>query len=121
MAAKKKMSNFDKVAKRFGITAREVRDIATAVSTAAMNVKTGASKSFDTRDVQNIKRQVKEVGRAARTGKKGTVSNLSINAFPESKKEAKKYKPKAARYKNAAEFTGRKSPDAFIMKGKKRK
>ena len=52
--AKKKSSPLEKVAKRFGITVREARDIATAVSTAAMNVKTGASKSFDTKDIQNI-------------------------------------------------------------------
>ena len=51
--AKKKMNPLEKVAKRFGVTAREARDIATAVSTAAMNVKTGASKSFKTKDVQS--------------------------------------------------------------------
>jgi len=117
MAKKKKTNPLDKVAKRFGITAREARDIATAVSTAAMNVRTGASKRFDTRDVQNIKRQVKEVGRAARTGKKGTISNLSINAFPETKKEEKKYNYKAATWKGGKS----KSTDAFIVKGKKRK
>ena len=118
MARKKAGSDqLSAVAKRFGITAREARDIATAVSTAAMNVKTGASKSFKTKDVQNIKRQVKEVGRAARTGKKGTVSNLSINAFPETKKEEKKYDFKRASYKSGKG----KSSDAFIVKGKKRK
>ena len=104
------------VAKRFGITAREARDIATAVGTAATNVKTGATKSFKTKDVENIKRQVKETARAAVTGKKGTASNLSINAWP-SKKDEKKYDIEAASYKKGKG----KSSDAFIVKGKKRK
>jgi hypothetical protein len=104
------------VAKRFGITAREARDIATALGTAATNVKTGATKSFKTKDVENIKRQVKETARAAVTGKKGTASNLSINAWP-SKKDEKKYDIEAASYKKGKG----KSSDAFIVKGKKRK
>jgi|LakMenEpi03Aug12_release.lakeMendotaPanAssembly.Ray.scaffolds.fasta_scaffold1477246_1 hypothetical protein len=104
------------VAKRFGITAREARDIATAVGTAVTNVKTGASGSFKTKDVENIKRQVKETARAAVTGKKGTASNLSINAWP-SKKDEKKYDIEAASYKKGKG----KSSDAFIVKGKKRK
>ena len=103
------------VAKRFGVTAREARDIATALSTAATNVKTGASGSFKTKDVENIKRQVKETARAAVTGKKGTASNLSINAWP-SKKDEKKYDIEAASYKKGKG----KSSDAFIVKGKKR-
>jgi hypothetical protein len=104
------------VAKRFGVTAREARDIATALGTAATNVKTGATKSFKTKDVENIKRQVKETARAAVTGKKGTASNLSINAWP-SKKDEKKYDIEAASYKKGKG----KSSDAFIVKGKKRK
>jgi hypothetical protein len=103
------------VGKRFGITAREARDIATALSTAATNVKTGASGRFKTKDVENIKRQVKETARAAVTGKKGTASNLSINAWP-SKKDEKKYDIEAASYKKGKG----KSSDAFIVKGKKR-
>ena len=104
------------VGKRFGITAREARDIATALGTAATNVKTGATKSFKTKDVEKIKRQVKETARAAVTGKKGTASNLSINAWP-SKKDEKKYDIEAASYKKGKG----KSSDAFIVKGKKRK
>ena len=109
-------SALKEVTKRFGITAREARDIATAVGTAATNVKTGATKSFKTKDVENIKRQVKETARAAVTGKKGTASNLSINAWP-SKKDEKKYDIEAASYKKGKG----KSSDAFIVKGKKRK
>jgi hypothetical protein len=113
---KAKPSTVQQVAKRFGITAREARDIATAVGTAVTNVKTGASGSFKTKDVENIKRQVKETARAAVTGKKGTASNLSINAWP-SKKDEKKYDIEAASYKKGKG----KSSDAFIVKGKKRK
>jgi hypothetical protein len=36
--AKKKMNPLEKVAKRFGVTAREARDIATAVSTLGRTV-----------------------------------------------------------------------------------
>lgn len=104
------------VAKRYGITAREARDIATAIGTAATNVRTGATKSFKTKDVENIKRQVKETARAAVTGKKGTASNLSINAWP-SKKDEKKYGIEPARYRDG----NMSSSDAFIVKGKKRK
>jgi hypothetical protein len=113
---KAKPSTVQQVAKRFGITAREARDIATAVGTAVTNVKTGASGNFKTKDVENIKRQVKETARAAVTGKKGTASNLSINAWP-SKKDEKKYDIEAASYKKGKG----KSSDAFIVKGKKRK
>lgn len=63
------------VAKRFGITAREARDIATAVSNAAKvttrNVTSGASVPYK-RLGKDIVKQTKETGRAATTGKSGT-------------------------------------------------
>ena len=95
--AKKKMSPLDKVAKRFGVTVREARDIATAVSTATRAV-TGAGNP-DTRkdssvivrkkgnvvgrvtpgDVKslagkNLAKQIGEVYTAATKGKSGTKS-----------------------------------------------
>ena len=60
------------VAKRFGITAREARDIATAVGTAAS--LRGAPAKQKARAVANIKKQVKETGAAAVKGKTGTRS-----------------------------------------------
>jgi hypothetical protein len=69
--ARKKVGIAD-VAKRFGITAREARDIATAVGTAAQNVRGGAFKPGTAGKI--IKKQVKETVTAARTGKKGTTS-----------------------------------------------
>jgi hypothetical protein len=102
-AAKKaaaKPSTVQQVAKRFGITAREVRDIATAVSTAARTVTdtnvsgrggggggvarvTKKDKVVGRREdvsetrgraVRNIAKQVGEVYTAATKGKSGTQS-----------------------------------------------
>lgn len=66
------------VAKRFGITAREARDIAKAVSNAATLAKTATKGSGTTKKgavakaTRNIAKQVGETARAAATGKKGT-------------------------------------------------
>jgi phosphopantetheine adenylyltransferase len=59
------------ITKRFGITVREARDIATAVGTLA---EAGSSKRVK-QGVSNLAKQVKEVGTAAAKGKKGTTSN----------------------------------------------
>lgn len=69
------------VAKRFGITAREARDIATALSTAAkVTARTGAGKTTWARpsQVAEVAKQVKEVGVAAVTGKKGTSAGKTV-------------------------------------------
>ena len=68
-------SALSEITKRFGITAREARDIATAVSTAvsSRNVGGGGNKFA----VKDIKTQIKEVGTAALTGKKGTTAAQS--------------------------------------------
>jgi hypothetical protein len=97
---KAKPSTVQQVAKRFGITAREVRDIATAVSTAARTVTdsnvsgragggggvasvTKKGKQVGPRElagevrgraVRNIAKQVGEVYTAATKGKSGTQS-----------------------------------------------
>jgi hypothetical protein len=66
------------VAKRFGVTAREARDIATAVGTLAVGTKRnikGDLYSSSKMPVQNLVRQVKEVGTAAVKGKRGTTSD----------------------------------------------
>ena len=69
-----KKNNFGAVAKRFGLTAREVRDIATALGTAATAsaMKAGPRMTSDVK--ANLKKQIKEVGTAATKGKKGTTS-----------------------------------------------
>ena len=98
--AKKKINPLEKVAKRFNITTREVRDIVTAVSTLgrATTDKTirGKSERFVDRDVsakrrdryvgsiekrevktraaQNLAKQVGEVYTAVTKGKSGTKS-----------------------------------------------
>jgi hypothetical protein len=74
------------VAKRFGVTAREARDIATAVSTAAkVTARTGAGKTTWARpsQVAEVAKQVKEVGVAAVTGKKGTSAGQTKKQFGE--------------------------------------
>jgi hypothetical protein len=98
--AKKKMNPLEKVAKRFGVTAREARDIATAVSTLGrastnkditrtnegypfnqLNVTKRGSKvgtiykgSVKSKAARNIAKQVGEVYTAATKGKSGTKS-----------------------------------------------
>ena len=61
------------VAKRFGVTAREARDIATAVGTLSQTRKTSAGGTKEEAR-KNLKQQIKEVGAAATKGKKGTTS-----------------------------------------------
>ena len=85
MAKKKQQNPIEKIAARFGVTAREARDIATAVS----NVVSAAKRMKDVgvegeryprkelkRQIKNVGRQVAETGRAAATGKKGTTAGL---------------------------------------------
>ena len=69
------------IAKRFGVTAREARDIATAVGNIGAVVrdqsKTGAlggTKKQLGAAVREVKKQVGETAKAATTGKKGTAS-----------------------------------------------
>ena len=68
------------VAKRFGITAREARDIATALGTVAGRAVTGTYGANDPtakgKATKNLKKQIKEVGVAAIKGKKGTTSDI---------------------------------------------
>ena len=101
--AKKKMNPLEKVAKRFGVTAREARDIATAVSTLGRTVtdknvrnnpdmditkrgkrttdgpykspgRTYDIKELRTKAGRNLAKQVGEVYTAATKGKSGTKS-----------------------------------------------
>jgi hypothetical protein len=67
-------NKFGAVAKRFGLTAREVRDIATALGTSATaaNIKAGSRMKSGVK--ANLKQQIQEVGTAATKGKKGTTS-----------------------------------------------
>jgi len=78
MAARKRNNPLDAVAKRFGVTAREARDIATAVANAASVSYSRAGnaplKVPAKRLAKDVVRQVKETGRAAVTGKKGTTA-----------------------------------------------
>jgi hypothetical protein len=79
-------SALKEVTKRFGITAREARDIATAVSTAAkVTARTGTGKTTWARPSQiaEVAKQVKEVGVAAATGKKGTSAGQTKKQFGE--------------------------------------
>jgi hypothetical protein len=66
-------STLSAVAKRFGVTAREARDIATAVGSAATAIRKSPQEGMPVKKiVKNVAKQVKEVGTAATTGKKGT-------------------------------------------------
>jgi len=85
-----KPSTVQQVAKRFGITAREARDIATAVGTVLATTKqlkpgaggttpTGASSRRQRQAAGDLVKQVKETVTAAKTGKSGTTA-LNSNA-----------------------------------------
>ena len=88
MAARKRNNPLDAVAKRFGITAREARDIATAVgnigsivrNTPGTTAKGGKAKQLG-KAAKEIKKQVKETGRAAATGKSGTRSKQYMTNY----------------------------------------
>ncbi len=70
----KKESLIQDITNRFSVTAREARDIVTAVSTAT----TSASSGFQEKEsLKNVARQVKETVKAAKTGKKGTASDIA--------------------------------------------
>ncbi len=77
-AAPKGVSAIGAVAKRFNVTAKEARDIARAVGNVAESARasrgTGSTygKAALKASVKDLKKQVKETGKAAITGKKGT-------------------------------------------------
>ena len=83
------------VAKRFGVTAREARDIATALGTVAGRAVTGTYGANDPtakgKATKNLKKQIKEVGVAAVTGKKGTTSDIEGRKY-ETPKGSGRYK-----------------------------
>jgi hypothetical protein len=67
------------IAKRFGITAREARDIATALGTVGKAVK--ENRNFYGGDaVKNLKKQIAETGKAAVSGKRGTESDQIVSS-----------------------------------------
>ena len=79
---KAKPSTVQQVAKRFGVTAREARDIATAIGTLGKAGVAAAqfpslNKGTVKAATKNLVKQVKETGTAAKSGKKGTTSGKS--------------------------------------------
>ena len=102
MASKNKLT-VSQIAKRAGITARELRDVVTSVSTAGKVFGQGQAGSKAGRTVvKDIGKQVKEVGKAATTGKKGTTPMT--------------FKPGAAK----KGYTGVSNPDFSITKTKRK-
>ena len=92
-AAKGGASAIAAVAKRFGITAREARDIATAVGTVAklkfdkeaQYARYSTPQAERSKAMKNLKKQVSETVTAAKTGKKGTTSGratMSDGEYP---------------------------------------
>ena len=71
------------VAKRFGVTAREARDIATAIGNVGAVIRDkqntgalGGTRKQIGAAAKEIKKQVGETAKAAKTGKKGTASKI---------------------------------------------
>ena len=102
------------VAKRYKITAREARDIATALGTAAQSTRN--PNSLGTKSATKIiAKQVKEAAVAAATGKKGTTS-------PQLRNTGKKINLLAPGEKNNPIFRKQETMPIFeYQKGKKRK
>lgn len=87
MASKNKLT-VSQIAKRAGITARELRDVVTAVSTSGKALGKAMEKGNVNRAAQtarkstvDIAKQVGEVGKAAVTGKKGTTAMTYKDGF----------------------------------------
>ena len=72
-SSNKKLLTITQIAKRAGITAREIRDVVTAVGSVGASSDLGKLK----KSKSNLVKQVKEVGAAATKGKKGTTSDLT--------------------------------------------
>lgn len=64
------------ITNRFRVTAREARDIVTAVGTAAQASTSSERQQSRGPAGKNLAKQVKETVRAATTGKKGTTSDV---------------------------------------------
>lgn len=102
--ARKRTNPLDAVAKRFGVTVREARDIAKAVSDTAYlaKISTKGNKDYPSvkkgtvgKATRNIAKQVGETARAAATGKKGTRPGRIMTErgeYPFSFKQGKKRK-----------------------------
>ena len=91
--ARKRTNPLDAVAKRFGITAREARDIATAVGTSlTTSTLKNPAKGLKSDVRANLGKQIKEVGAAAVKGKKGTTSAKYVPAKKSKVKGAVTYK-----------------------------
>jgi hypothetical protein len=63
------------ITNRFRVTAREARDIVTAVGTLAQSSTSSKNPQSKGPAVKNLVKQVKETASAAATGKKGTTSD----------------------------------------------
>ena len=74
------------ITNRYRVTAREARDIVTAVGNVGNNVLFGkeAIQAGRGKVIKNIARQVKETATAATTGKKGTTSDRTGTSVPKS-------------------------------------
>jgi hypothetical protein len=72
---KDKESVIQDITNRFRVTAREARDIVTAVGTMAQTATSSKSPQSKGPSGKNLVKQVKETAVAAATGKKGTTSD----------------------------------------------
>jgi hypothetical protein len=62
------------ITNRFRVTAREARDIVTAVANVGKSAQVGRGSNMTKNALGNLAKQVGETGRAAATGRKGTES-----------------------------------------------
>ena len=75
-ADKTKASLIQDITNRFRVTAREARDIVTAVGTANVLGKTATQSDKNLKKIgEGVNKQIKETITAAKTGKKGTTAD----------------------------------------------
>jgi len=87
MAKNKAPNKIQYIAERFGITAREARDIATAVNNAAEATARNMGPRGGKAVRKDLVKQVKEVGKAAIKGETGTpAGKFKDGKFKQSKK-----------------------------------
>lgn len=74
-AGAKEASLIQDITNRFRVTAREARDIVTAVGTAAQAATSSKNPQSKGPANKNVVKQIKETATAAATGRKGTTSD----------------------------------------------
>jgi len=112
-----KKNAMSEIKKRYGITAREARDIATAVGTLGKVVTTVPGKGLSVKkSAKNLAKQVKETATAATRGRTGTTS-MQYKQTAASVKEEKQARARDAK----RGIAGKVAPEMVKLKYEEKK